>query len=440
MRTGLAIRPVLWILSLLFVAVSTPGICQDSPEAAGYTYSQEQLDLLLAPIALYPDVLLSQILMASTYPLEIVEADRWVKENPQLSGDGLDSALLEKGWDTSVKSLCHDPRILEEMSKNLERTNDLGNAFLGQQDQVMETIQRLRQSAEAAGNLKSTDRQNIVTEDGYVTIEPTAPDVVYVPAYDPCWVYGPWWYPTCSPVWFWYPDLVIGPGFFFGPRYFFGRVGDWCGFSWPHRRIFVNTARTAVLSRIGVTRMHGGIETWHHDPTHRRGLAYRSPQVSRQFGVVPQPGVEARRAFRGFTPGLSAPPIGSMARPGSGRPAGGGGIERRETPRFAPQQETPRAREISPITPGPRIPQGRMEPVVPRAAVPAPSVQQFRPPGNVFEGLGQSRGEVNRQSERGRESLGGFPGPQTGGQMRGTGSGRGAGGFGGPSRGGERHR
>ena len=183
--------------------------------------SQEELDRLLAPIALYPDTLLSQVLMASTYPLEVVEADRWLKRNKGLSVDALDKALQEKPWDVSVKSLCHYPAVLATMSEKLEQTTDLGNAFLGQQDQVMNTIQSLRAKAQSKGNLTTMDKQKVSYQEGAIAIEPVQPDVVYVPAYDPCWVYGPWWYPACAPLWFWYPGIVIGAGFSLRPSHIY---------------------------------------------------------------------------------------------------------------------------------------------------------------------------------------------------------------------------
>ena len=151
-----------------------------------YVYPQQRLDQLLAPVALYPDVLLSQILMASTYPLEVVEADRWLKQRLGFTGDQLDEALKEMPWDLSVKSLCHFPKVLDMMSMYLQFTTDLGNAFLNQKDQVMNTIQSLRARARAAGTLSSLNNERVVVQDPYISIEPVEPEVVYVPYYDPC--------------------------------------------------------------------------------------------------------------------------------------------------------------------------------------------------------------------------------------------------------------
>ncbi len=211
-------KAIIWLLALslaLPMSLKAQEPEEDAVAQQPRIYSQEELDRLLAPIALYPDTLLSQVLMASTYPLEVVEADRWLKQNQGLTGDSLDTALQEKSWDVSVKSLCHFPKVLAMMSDKLDLTNDLGNAFLGQQEQVMNTIQNLRAKAQAQGNLSSTDKQKVTSEEGAITIEPVTPEVIYVPAYDPCWVYGPWWYPACAPLWFWYPGVCCRRRFLF---------------------------------------------------------------------------------------------------------------------------------------------------------------------------------------------------------------------------------
>src|SRR5512137_2941398 len=145
MRIKFYLNVIIWFLALfLILPLSvTAQQTEDGYDQQTQVYSQEELDRLLAPIALYPDALLSQILMASTYPLEIVEADRWLRQNPSLTGDRLDDALKDMPWDVSVKSLCHFPRVLAMMDERLQETTDLGNAFLGQQDQVMDTIQNL---------------------------------------------------------------------------------------------------------------------------------------------------------------------------------------------------------------------------------------------------------------------------------------------------------
>jgi hypothetical protein len=153
---------------------------------------QDQVDALLAPIALYPDDLLTQVLMASTYPLEVVEAARFVQQNPGLKGPSLDDALRDKTWDPSVLSLTAFPQVLVMMNDKLDWTQQLGDAFLANQGQVMDTVQTLRAKAEAAGNLRSTPQQKVVVQQQTIIIQPAQPDYVYVPVYNPTIVSGPW--------------------------------------------------------------------------------------------------------------------------------------------------------------------------------------------------------------------------------------------------------
>ncbi|MCU0554554.1 MAG: DUF3300 domain-containing protein, partial [Syntrophales bacterium] len=160
---------------------------QDAPAK---TFKQEELDQLLAPIALYPDELLTQILMASTYPLEVVQAERWAKQNKSLKGDALKSALDKQPWDASVKALVPFPDVLSMMSEKLEWTQKLGDAVLAQQKDVLDTVQKLRKKAAEAGNLKSSKEQAVKKEGDIIIIEAANPQVVYVPAYNPTVVYG----------------------------------------------------------------------------------------------------------------------------------------------------------------------------------------------------------------------------------------------------------
>ena len=193
---------------LFAVVVSVPAArAQDAAKAPAPQFKPEELEAIVAPIALYPDALLAQVLMASTYPLEIVEAARWSKANPGLKEQALQDALQKQSWDPSVKSLAAFPTVLQMMNEKLDMTQKLGDAFLGQQKDVMDAVQRLRAKAEAAGNLKSGKEQTVATEqDGNTTIikiEPTQPDVVYVPSYSSMVVYGPWPYPMYPP--YYYP-------------------------------------------------------------------------------------------------------------------------------------------------------------------------------------------------------------------------------------------
>ena len=166
----------------------------------------EQLDALVAPIALYPDNLLSLVLMASTYPLEVVQADRWVTENKNLKGDALKAAVDKQQWDDSLKSLAATPSVLSMMSSKLDWTQKLGDAVLAQQPDVMDAIQRMRSKAQANDKLKSTSQQTVTVKQEankqVVVIEPKDPNTVYVPYYDPNVVYGGWSYPEYPPYYF----------------------------------------------------------------------------------------------------------------------------------------------------------------------------------------------------------------------------------------------
>jgi hypothetical protein len=200
----------------------------------------DQMQQLVAPIALYPDSLVAQILAASTFPEQVVQADRWVQAHPDLKGEALGQAVDQQPWDPSVKALAAFPSVLGNMDKNLSWTSSLGDAYYNQQQDVMDAVQVMRQRAEAAGNLKTTPQQTVTNQDSSVVIQPADPNVVYVPAYDPWLVYGgpigPWpgWYPYPG-IWYGGPYLSFGIGFGIG---FFGGFGwgwgNW-GFDWHNR-------------------------------------------------------------------------------------------------------------------------------------------------------------------------------------------------------------
>src|SRR5580658_9156770 len=199
-------------------------------QAPPYTQqTADQLQQLVAPIALYPDSLVAQVLAASTFPAEIVEADRWVQANPDLKGDALAKAVDQQSWDPSVKALTAFPTVLGNMDKNISWTSSLGDAYYNQEQGVMDAIQVMRQKAQQAGNLKDTPQQTVQTQDSNIVIQPAQPDVVYVPAYDPWLVYG---YPVAAwPGWYPYPGIWFG-----GPSIFWGGIGFgigfWGGYGW----------------------------------------------------------------------------------------------------------------------------------------------------------------------------------------------------------------
>jgi hypothetical protein len=212
---------------------------QDAPapaEAAqGPQYTQqtpENLQQLVAPIALYPDSLVAQILAASAFPEQIVEADRWVQAHPDVKGDALAQAVDQQPWDPSVKALTAFPSVLGNMDKNLSWTSSLGDAYYNQQQDVMDAVQEMRQRAQEAGNLKTTQQQTVTSQDSTIIVEPASPEVVYVPAYDPWLVYGgpveAW------PGWYEYPGIWYGdPYLSFGVGYGIGYYGGY-GWGWHH--------------------------------------------------------------------------------------------------------------------------------------------------------------------------------------------------------------
>jgi Protein of unknown function (DUF3300) len=223
-----------------------PGDNAQAPPYAQQT--PEQLQRLVAPIALYPDSLVAQVLAASTFPEQVVEADRWVQANPDLKGDDLGKAVDQQPWDPSVKALAAFPSVLGNMDKNLSWTSSLGDAYYNQQGDVMDAVQVMRRRAQAAGDLKTTPQQTVSAQDSNIEIQPADPSVVYVPAYNPWLVYGdpidawPGWYPYPG-IWFGGPYLNFGLGFGIGWYGGFGwGWGHW-GFNWGGRYAMYNHGR-----------------------------------------------------------------------------------------------------------------------------------------------------------------------------------------------------
>jgi hypothetical protein len=202
-------------------------------------FAQGELEAMVAPVALYPDALLSQMMMASTYPLDIVEAARWRKANAALKDKALEDALAKQPWDASVKSLTAFPDVLDRMNQDLAWTQKLGDAFLGQQKELLAAVQTLREKAKAAGNLESNQQQTVKVETQeskqVIVIEPANPQVVYVPTYQPTVVYGAWGYPAYPPYYppYWYPPVAtpLVSGFFWGVGIAAG-AALWGGCNW----------------------------------------------------------------------------------------------------------------------------------------------------------------------------------------------------------------
>ncbi|QOV89478.1 DUF3300 domain-containing protein [Humisphaera borealis] len=300
-----------------------------SPPAAP-TFKPEELEQILAPIALYPDDLLAQTLMAATYPLEVVQAQRWADANKALTGDTLAKELEKQTWDPSVRSLVNFPDVLKMMSEKLDWTVKLGDAFLAQQKDVMDTVQKLRAKAQAAGNLKTTEQQKVTTAPAAagttqtIIIQPAQPQVVYVPVYNPTVVYGVWAYPAYPPYYYYPPYYRPSPGISFGVGL---AVGVAWGYAWGNcnwgrndididinRNVNINTNinRNQYKADFNKTNVNVGSNnsSWQHNPTHRQGTPYRDTTSAQKYG---RPASPSRDAYRGYSS-----PSGAGFAPGAG--------------------------------------------------------------------------------------------------------------------------
>ena len=297
-----------------------------APAQSEQLLSAGQLDALLAPIALYPDTLIAEILMASTYPLEVVEAARWAKANANLSGDRLKAAVGKRSWDESVKSLTATPSVLQMVSDKLDWTQKLGDAVLAQQPDVMDAIQRLREKAETNGKLASNKQQTVTTQQQggkqVIIIEPTEPDTVYVPYYDPGVAYGPWPYPAYPPYYFAPPNYIaaglLATGLAFGAGY---ALGSWAGggYRWGGG---VYWGGGAINVNRAVNINNANLNNWTHDPVHRQGVRYNNADVAQRFGARNIAGAQERMDFRGRS-GQQVLQPGTGARPNAGSAVGG---------------------------------------------------------------------------------------------------------------------
>jgi hypothetical protein len=323
----------------LFLVVAQGASAQTQTAPASTSGDQslkpEQIDALVSPIALYPDTLMAEVLMASTYPLEVVQAARWMEQNKNLKGDALKAEVDKQGWDESIKSLTATPDVLKMMSDKLDWTQKLGDAVLAQQTDVMDSVQRLRAKADANNKLQSTKQQKVSkkSEGGkqYIVIEPTDPQTVYVPYYDPAVVYGAWPYPAYPPYYWgasYWPGggALLATGLAFGAGY---AVGRWAsggnywggGVNWGNNNINVNRP----------VNINTGGNNWNHNVDHRHGVRYNNKDVANKFnkGNNIRGGANNRMDFRGhdgkqaLRPGGDGRP-GGGDRPGTGDRPGGG--------------------------------------------------------------------------------------------------------------------
>jgi len=452
-------------------APSAPPPAAQAAVTAAPVFKMEEIDQLMAPIALYPDDLLVQILTAATYPLEIVMAARWVADpkNAALKGDALEQALQAQSWDPSVKSLVPFPDVLKMMSDKLEWTQKLGDAFLAQQQDCFASIQRLRQRAQSAGKLTSTKQQTVSTQGPAIVIAPADPDVVYVPAYDPSVAYGSWSYPDYPPNYYPPPagyglatGLATGLAFGAGVAITRGLWG-WGSPNWGASSINVNVNR---FNQINANRTAISANTWQHNAVHRQGVAYRDAATRERFGQQ-HAGAAARRDYRGFQ--TAAAGGAAAARPGGGaianrpggdaianRPAGGavanrpGGGTIANRPGSGAIANRPGGGAIANRAGGGAVanrPGGgaiaNRTPAAVARPLPAARPAAFNPGNGAQARAAQFRGQASRQQmgsfAGGRAAGGGFHGGGGGGGFHGGGA-RGGGGGGARGGGGGRHR
>ena len=484
-------RDLTWLLlsSLLFLPLEARA--QDAAK-----FKPEELDQIVAPIALHPDALVAQVLMASTYPLEVVQAARFAKDNAKLQGDQLNEALKQHPWDDSVKSLVFFPQVLTMMSDKLDWLQKLGDAFLGQQKELMASIQRLRARAQSAGQLKSTPEQNVIVEKAetappppaagatpappvtvqplpaqttvqvieapptVIRIEPTNPQVISVPAYDPTVVYGAW--PPAYP-----PYYPSPPGYFAAGAFTFfagAAVGAalWGDADWGNGDVNINNnnsnnftnsvnnrqeARNRVehRSQSGAAGGRQDRGQWKHSPEHRKGVQYRDSATQQRFDKTGPANAQSREAFRGRTGQGS-----DFSRASNGQQGGLGQGGARDRQGGGPGD---RGAQASPRTDG--IGQGGAGQggggFGDRGAQASPRTGGIgqggagqggfsqSPKAGAFEGMGSGR-DAQSFSSRGNASRESFSRSSTGGGSRAAGSGgaRSGGGGGGRSGGGGR--
>ena len=287
------------LLTGMAQAQSTP-----STEAAPSPFTTEELDSMLAPIALYPDSLLAQVLMASTYPLEVVQAARWSKANPKLNGDEAVKKVGDEKWDVSVMSLVAFPNVLEMMNDKLDWTQKVGDAFLGQQGEVMDSVQRLRKLAQNSGNLQSNEQQVVRSEAQAIIIEPAQPQTIYVPAYNPTVVYGAWPYPAYPPYYYpgvaaWYPGTALASGIAWGVG--IAAAGAiFGGYNWGHGDVDIDINRATNIDRNYNRNNANANGKWQHNAEHRGNVGYRDQKSRDRFSGGRASGADSRRDFRGF--------------------------------------------------------------------------------------------------------------------------------------------
>ena len=291
---------------------STPG---PAPEAAA-KLPPEQLDSLVAPIALYPDPLLAQTLAASTYPLEMIQLQQWMAKNPNLKDKALADAVAKQPWDPAVQSMAAFPEAVKRLADDVQWTTDLGNAFLAQQSDLMDAVQRMRKKAQDTGALKTTEQQKVETQvveqKTVIIVEPADPQVIYVPSYSPTIVYGPPVYP--------YPPIYYPPppppgaafvtftmGVMIGAA-FWGGACCACGWHGGGNNIYINNSNNfnQINHNTNVGRGQGGGNNWQHNSQHRGGAPYADKATASKYGGSTRGGASASQQGARTAGGASA--------------------------------------------------------------------------------------------------------------------------------------
>jgi hypothetical protein len=369
----------------------SPAAQPAEPEAP--SIPPEQLDSLIAPIALYPDPLLAQVLVASTYPLEIVQLHQWLLKHPDLKDEALAEAVAKEPWDPSIQSMAATPEVVKRLAEDIQWTTDLGNAFLGQQTDVMDAAQRMRKKAKDNGALESNEQQKVetkVVEDKTViVVEPADPEVIYVPSYSPVVVYGAPVYPY-PPIY--YPPYPAGAAFVsfsFGVMWGAAWGGSCCGCGWGGNDIDINVDNN-------FNRVNGGNRgdrgNWQHNPSHRGGTPYGDRATASKYGG----------AARGDSRGSRQP---SARQQGARQPSAGAGGGR----------TGPSASNRS--TGGRTSPSAGASDRIGNRDIPS---SRSRSGGSGFGGGygGYSGSRARAGSSRGASSMGGFRGGGGGGRRR----------------------
>jgi Protein of unknown function (DUF3300) len=303
-RLALCAAPLILICSVAVAPVRAQDAvtAEQTQTPTDRQLSEGQIEQLVAPIALYPDPLLSQVLMASTYPLEVIEAARWSQTNSTVKGEALQDAMQSQSWDPSVKALAAVPQTLQMMSDKLDWTQQLGDAFLAQQQQVLAAVQTLRAQAQANGNLQSTPQQtvtlamaptDVAISSGIaqaITIQPANPDVYSVPVYNPAVAYGSWDYPSYPPFYWSPPGFVASNVVSFAAGVAVG-AAIWGQCDWWHNNVTINVNNFNAFNHTNVTN-----NTWNHNPEHRHGVPYHNASLAARFGGAND--AAARDAFR----------------------------------------------------------------------------------------------------------------------------------------------